>query len=229
MIRARLVLLTLVPSILGVAAPARAQDTPPPGDVVIEGITVDTSSEAWAEYLWQIDHGAPGVRYWSRVAKCETGRDWLDHGTWSGGLGIYNQRRFAQPNSGTWERWGGEQFGLRPQDATPLEQIVVANRIAMFVWRVTYRDWNGNVERVIQKNQWKRPAGFNGWGCIKQHRNGRKKGTWYINLNPTRFERARTAYWRDPVPYRVHEVVLAKMNIPGWAWNKYAHEPWRLR
>lgn len=230
MFRARLVLLTVVPSILGVAAPARAQDAPPPGDVVIEGITVDTSSDAWAEYLWQIDHGAPGVRYWSRVAKCETGRDWQDHGTWAGGLGIFTAKRFGQEGSGTWERYGGEQFGLRPQDATPIEQIVVGNRIAMFGYAATYRDWNGNVERVIQKHQWKRPSGFNGWGCIRIQRQGRKHGQWYINLNPTRFEKARTAYWRrDPAPYMIHEVTLARKNIPRWAWNKYRLQPGRLR
>lgn len=197
--------------------------------IVIEGIEISPNDPAWAEFQWQIDHGAPGVPYWSRVAKCETGRDWKDHGTWAGGLGIFTAKRFAQEGSGTWERWGGEQFGLRPQDATPLQQIVVANRIAMFGYRVTYRDWNGYHERVVQKNQWKKPAGFNGWGCIKQHRNGRKKGVWHINLNPTRFERNRAAYWQNPVPYMIHEVVLPKMNIPGWARNKYPNQPSRFR
>lgn len=217
---------------------ANAEDIQPPEPVsgagvpettVIEGVAISPSDPAYDEYIWQINNGAPGAKFWSMVAKCETRRDWKDHGTWSGGLGIYNQSRFSRPNSGTWERWGGEQFGLRPQDATPLQQIVIANRIAMFGWRVTYRDWNGYHERVVKKTQYKKPAGFNGWGCIKQHRNGKKKGQWHINLNPRRFEVKRDKYWENPIPYKTHELVLPKMNIPGWAWNKYKNEPERLR
>lgn len=211
------------------------QITQPPGQpvenqsVVVGTVEIKTTDPAYNEYMWQIEHGAPGAKYWSRVAKCETNSDWDDHGTWAGGLGIYNQARFTYPNSGTWERWGGEQFALHPSKATALQQIVVANRIAMFGWRSTYRDWDGITERVIQKVQYKKPAGFNGWGCIKQHRNGKKKGQWNIDLNPTRFENRRKEYWKNPIPYKTHELVLHKMNIPGWAKNKFKSEPWRLR
>lgn len=200
----------------------QSEGNPP---ATISGNPVDPADPAWPEFLWQIDHGAPGIPYWERVAKCETRSDWKDHGTWAGGLGIYTAKRFAQEGSGTWERYGGEQFGLRPQDATALQQIVVANRIAMFGYSATYRDWNGYHERVVQKTQWKRPSGFNGWGCIKAHRHGRLKHQWNINLNPTRFEKARTRYWRThQPPYMVHQVTLPRMNIPGWAWAKIPHK-----
>lgn len=201
-----------------------------PDSVVIDGIKIAVNDPAWDEYNWQLANGAPGVVYWNRVAKCETRRDWKDHGTWAGGLGIFTAKRFSQPGSGTWERWGGEQFGLRPQDATPLQQMVVANRIAMFGWKVTYRDWNGYYERVVQKVQYKKPAGFNGWGCIKTHRNGKKKGQWHINLNPRRFENARKRYWSTgQPPYMTHQLVLHKMNIPKWAYNKYPNDPNRFK
>lgn len=227
-------------SILYTAAPVSAEETDTTQEtntvlsasegVEVSGVAISPDDPAWPEYRWQIANGGPGIKYWERVAKCETRSDWKDHGTWAGGLGIYTRKRFAQEGSGTWERWGGEEFGLRPQDATPLQQIVVANRIAMFGYRVTYRDWNGIHERVVQKTQYKKFAGFNGWGCIKQHRNGRQKGKWHINLNPSRFERNRNRYWRtDQPPYMTHEVVLHKMNIPKWAFNKYKGEPQRLR
>lgn len=213
---------------------ARADSTGPtegePSPVVIGKETIAADDPAWPEFLWQINHGAPGIPYWSRVAKCETNSDWDDHGTWAGGLGIFTAKRFSQPGSGTWERWGGEQFAQRPQGATPLQQIVVANRIAMFGWKVTYRDWNGIHERVVQKTQYKKPAGFNGWGCIKQHRNGKKRGQWHINLNPARFERNRARYWAtNQPPYTTHQLVLHKMNIPGWAYNKYPNQPNRFK
>lgn len=219
-------------------ASASASDQPSPpatsqGSVEmidLAGLQIRADDPAWDEYRWQIEQGGAPAAYWVRVAKCETRGNWHNGGRWSGGLGIYNQARFTHPNSGTWERWGGEQFALKPEKASPLQQIVVANRIAMFGWRVTYRDWGPISERVIQKVQYKQPAGFNGWGCIKQHRNGKQPGRWHINLNPTRFERARDRYWAtDQPPYRTHEITLPRMNIPRWAYERYASQPGRLR
>ena len=47
--------------------------------------------------------------YWHRMAQCETGGDWKDKGTWSGGLGIYKQ---------TWSGYGGKEFAPKPELAT---------------------------------------------------------------------------------------------------------------
>lgn len=190
--------------------------------LTVGGEPVNPADPALPEYQWQIAHGAPGIIYWSKVAHCETRGDWQDHGRFAGGLGIFTQRRFGQRGMGTWERWGGEQFGTHPSHATPLQQIVVANRIAMFGWKATYRDWNGRVERVIQASYYKKPAGFNGWGCIKQNRSGPLRKNRY--LNPARFERNRARYWRNAEPYTTHNITLWRMNTPRWAWDRIPHE-----
>lgn len=230
MIRSRIALTTLAISTLGAPALARAEQPSPPADTVtIDGVDIATTDPAWDEYRWQLAHGGAPIRYWARVAKCETNSDWQDHGTWAGGLGIFTAKRFGQRGMGTWERWGGEQFALRPQGATALQQIVVANRIAVFGWKATYRDWNGTHQRVVQAHYWKRSSGFNGWGCIKAKRYGRQPGVWHINLNPSRWEAKRRDYWRDPIPYATHEVTLYRMNTPRWAKAKFANDPARLR
>ena len=54
--------------------------------------------------------------YWHRMAECETGSNWKDKGTWSGGLGIYKQ---------TWSGYGGKEFASKPELATIDEQIML--------------------------------------------------------------------------------------------------------
>ena len=67
--------------------------------------------------------GPTPVEYWDRMAQCETGGNWqhYPHGTWTGGLGIYNQ---------TWLGWGGGEFAPTAGQATKEQQIIVAERIA---------------------------------------------------------------------------------------------------
>jgi hypothetical protein len=79
-----------------------------------------------------------------RLAHCETHSNWKNGGTWSGGLGIY---------ATTWQVWGGTQFAPTPHDATKAQQIIVANRIAL--WGYTNR-----------KGRFVRPVGLNGWGAL---------------------------------------------------------------
>lgn len=196
--------------------------------VKIDGVLVDLNDPVWDEYNWQIANGGAPIEYWAKVAKCETRSDWQDHGFYGGGLGIFTAKRFNEKGMGTWERWGGEQFAIHPRFASPLQQIVVANRIAVFGWKATYRAWGRISERVIQKDYYKKPAGFNGWGCIKEYRVKKfgKKG-W---LNPSKWENRRKQYWNNnPVPYKTHVVVLKRkqMGIPKWAYNKYP--PSRLK
>jgi hypothetical protein len=188
--------------------------------IKVDGIVVDTNDPAWDEYQWQRSHGGAPLRYWNEVAKCETRRDWKDHGTFSGGLGIYTKKSFNKRGMGTWERWGGEQFAKRPKGATILQQVVVANRIAMFGWKATYRQWNGKYQRVIQANYYKKPTGFNGWGCIKMYRSGpSKKDRW---LNPSKWERNRVEYWRnDTPPYKTHVIKLRSLGVPRYAYGRF--------
>jgi uncharacterized protein YabE (DUF348 family) len=69
---------------------------------------------------------------WANIANCETGGNWAMQGPeFSGGLGIYN---------GTWNAFGGQQFGANAGQATREQQILVAERI-----RARY--------------------GFGAWGC----------------------------------------------------------------
>ena len=57
------------------------------------------------------------------MANCETGGNWqhFPYGTWTGGLGIYNQ---------TWLGWGGGEFAPTAGQASKDQQIIVAERIA---------------------------------------------------------------------------------------------------
>lgn len=125
---------------------------------------------AQIELLWQVQHGAPPIRYWEAVAVCETNTDWRNPGTYGGGLGIYNIGTFHSDVRGTWERWGGEQFAPTPQQAGKTEQIVVANRIAMFGFRTWKRlDPQYAKSKGVPAVFWydKSPTGFMGWGCIR--------------------------------------------------------------
>ena len=104
--------------------------------------------------------GVPGLDYWLKVAICESGLPgkpfprWDDGGRYAGGLGIMTSGKYGDSAMGTWERWGGEEFASRPDKATPAEQLVVANRIAVLGWEQP----NGKI---------KNPVGFKGWGCIR--------------------------------------------------------------
>lgn len=111
----------------------------------------------------------PPIAYWEDVARCETGTDWQNGGRFAGGLGIMTSGKFRDDDMGTWERWGGEEFAPSPDKATKVEQIVVANRIAVTGWKTVVKR-----DPVIAKRQgvpatyvWSRQGrGYDGWGCI---------------------------------------------------------------
>lgn len=107
----------------------------------------------------------PPNEYWDRVAICESSLDgktarWDDGGQFAGGLGIY---------IGTWTSWGGKQFAPRPNQATRIEQIVVANRIAVFGFQ-TKHDYMTLADRLAKRPYFRPKAGFFGWGCIANHK-----------------------------------------------------------
>lgn len=113
---------------------------------------------------------APPIAYWERVAECETNLDWEDKGKYGGGLGIFTRGKFRDDDMGTWERYGGEEFARHPSGATKTEQIVVANRIAIFGYStVVVRDpEKARIKGVPPTYVWdKKPVGFDGWGCIR--------------------------------------------------------------
>jgi hypothetical protein len=58
---------------------------------------------------------------WEKVAMCEEGGNWNVRGSvYSGGLGISNAN---------WVAYGGTQYASNAADATPEEQVTVAERI----------------------------------------------------------------------------------------------------
>ena len=60
-------------------------------------------------------------KQWKLVAQCETGGNWKARGpVFSGGLGIRNIN---------WQKYGGTAFAENAADASPQEQILVAQRI----------------------------------------------------------------------------------------------------
>lgn len=106
----------LRPSTLPVPPPSLAPVPPPIDDPVLESTYVEPPP---AEPV----AGLPPDSYWDRMAQCETGGNWqhFPYGTWTGGLGIYNQ---------TWLGWGGGEFAPTAGQATKEQQIIVAERIA---------------------------------------------------------------------------------------------------
>jgi hypothetical protein len=100
----------------------------------------------------------PSIKYWKKVAQCETAQNWQDGGNWGGGLGIARS---------TWEGYGGKQFASHPSKATVLEQIVVANRIAVFGWQTN--EFRTLDDKLNNKPFYRPAVGFNGWGCIKNN------------------------------------------------------------
>lgn len=124
--------------------------------------------------LEKTDALKPEDKFWDELARCETGSNWQDDGRYSGGLGIMNTGTFAKGvlgkgQMGTWERWGGEEFAPTPQEATKEEQIIVANRIALWGWEVTVDRGQEFAERhgVPRIYHYKKgPAGFYGWGAL---------------------------------------------------------------
>jgi hypothetical protein len=86
-----------------------------------------------------------GAQFIERLAWCETHGDWKNGGNWAGGLGIARS---------TWINFGGRQFARTPDRATKEQQIIVANRIAL--WGFTQRS-----------GRFVFPVGLGGWGGLR--------------------------------------------------------------
>lgn len=102
----------------------------------------------------------PPIKYWLAVAQCETGSNWQDKGRFAGGLGIY---------VGTWRNYGGRQFAPHPAQATPTEQMVVANRIAVYGYQ-TKNDYLTLEDKLNNRPYFRPRAGFFGWGCVANNK-----------------------------------------------------------
>jgi hypothetical protein len=98
----------------------------------------------------------PPDTFWDRLAWCETHGNWQNGGNWAGGLGIARS---------TWKRWGGHEFARTPDKATREEQIIVANRVAIFGWQ-SKDSYLTLDDRVNNRPHFRKPVGFNGWGAL---------------------------------------------------------------
>lgn len=96
---------------------------------------------------------APSESYWHRLARCETDSDWQG-GQASGGLDITPE---------LWSAWGGTQFAPTAAEATPAQQIEVANRLSTQGWQRP----DGGFDP---------PVGFSRWRCIVAHHPPRARG-----------------------------------------------------
>lgn len=124
----------------------------------------------------QMKHrGTMPPEYWRDVHDCET-RNWKDKGNYGGGLGIYIK---------TWKGYGGFEFARHPSRATPFEQMIVANRIAVLGYQ-TKNDFLTLDDRLNNRPFFRPASGFNGWGCIKHNR----------YLHPQNWRNKHRADWR---------------------------------
>jgi peptidoglycan/LPS O-acetylase OafA/YrhL len=82
--------------------------------------------------------------YWQKIAQCETKSDWHDETRLLGGLNI---------GLGAWMAWGGGAFAPTPSQATPAQQVDVANRISTQGWTNAHGDFV-------------KPIGFDHWECV---------------------------------------------------------------
>ena len=171
----------------------------------VTGLTPHTgphnASDGQLELYLQLKAGAPPVAYWDAVARCETGQrgpdgikrpNWQNRGHFAGGLGIMTQGTYEQSPRGTWEWWGGEQFASSPDRATRIQQLVVANRIAMFGFQTSgiYRTWE---DRQANRSIFKHPVGYFGFSCARD-----------IVGNPCgKLKNGGRGSWQPPRRYRV--------------------------
>jgi len=147
----------------------------------------------------------PSIKYWKKVAKCETNGNWQDKGNYGGGLGIAVS---------TWQGYGGKEFASHPAKATMLEQVIIANRISTFGYQT--KDEFMTVEDRTNNTPFFRPAvGFNGWGCIKHNS--------YLKPNVPKFYHSRLP--ADPQFYcPAFEPMFKKYGLP---WKVFSYIAWR--
>jgi rubrerythrin len=116
----RNILLSLIVAIAGVipATTVQASDTDLGGvsaqSAEPRSTTLPTVPTKWKTVTFKM---GPSIKYWTKVAQCETRQDWQDGGNWGGGLGIARS---------TWKAYGGQEFASHPSKATVLEQSLFA-------------------------------------------------------------------------------------------------------
>jgi nucleoid-associated protein YgaU len=93
---------------------------PPQRTVRIAATTLATAAAPLALAAAPAD--AATARTWDRLAQCESGGNW----NINTGNGYYGGLQFS---SGTWRAYGGGKYASRANQATRLEQMLIAERV----------------------------------------------------------------------------------------------------
>lgn len=163
----------------------------------------------------------PADSFWDELARCETASDWQNPGRYAGGLGIMTSGEFRQSSSGTWERWGGEEFAPSPDQATREEQIIIANRIAVWGWSKTVErdpEW-ARVNGVPVVYEYVRPpVGFYGWGAL--HCAGGKPDEFYHYNEPEKLLLVKYEWLEESMAVRDLQVLMG-FEVPTGIYDIY--------
>ena len=140
-------------------------DAPKASTTIVEIVATDKTSHVSMQSLPDAfdialhgqlaTHKVGSVRFWEAVSWCETNHGWNSNkGYYSGGLGM------AQS---VWDNFGGKQLASKPYNATKVQQIIVANRVAFlgFQTRNTFR----TLDDRLNNRPYFRPAV--GWRDMK--------------------------------------------------------------
>ena len=119
-------------------------------------------TRAQREWQSQMRSGYANEEYWNAVGRAETGVDssgrtprWRRRNkNGGGGLAI------SEP---TWNDYGGQDFARRPELATAIQQMVIANRIGFAGYTKIWPVGSSVFPAGMVKNF---PASLNGWGVI---------------------------------------------------------------
>lgn len=99
----------------------------------------------------------PTLPWLLKIAKCETGVDWQNPGTFGGAFGFMHKSNSLDnnnlPNDSTWGRWGGFEYAKKPQKARSWQQVVVYIRIYVTGWTRADGYHKPPVGKGFQKNQ----------------------------------------------------------------------------
>ncbi len=91
---------------------------------IIDYVNAKAAEDFAAQQQSTTTSGGASYAHWMAIHECEqpesTGGWTAQDANYGGGLGIANS---------TWQQWGGTEFAPLPSQATPDEQITIANRI----------------------------------------------------------------------------------------------------
>ena len=123
----------------------RKSIVPAPRRIPIES-PIDKADPSYKEWQWQQQSGGLNYEFLYAIAKKESAEEKLTKGlpNWTDIGGMRKPDNEDTPNDKSsggfnmplslWRALGGDKFGAKPGDATPLQQMVINNRHIVFGW-----------------------------------------------------------------------------------------------